>query len=385
MRCDDKSIFTCNAHTGPVIDFDFNPFNDSQIVSCSEDCSIKLWEIPEGGLTANLDAAKADIGHHDRKVTSVHFHPTAEGVLLSTGMENSVKLWDVNACKELNVCADQHPDIIQDVAWDWCGNNYATSCKDRGIRVVDARSATVTTTIENAHTGAKAIKIVYAGDKEKLISTGFLRGSSKRQMKIWDPRNSSEALTTVDLDSASGVVLPFYDNDTSMVYLCAKGDTAMRYFEILDDKPYYMDCAVFRSHNPMKGACMVPKRKCNIGQNELARIMKLTTNSVEPVSFALPRRAESFQNDLYPDTCAGVPAHSCAEWLGGSMKGPMIMSLDPGADHSPRMSEYASMSGGSSAKYVAPKTAAELQKELDTANNRIALLEKKLAEANISV
>ncbi len=382
QRC--NTVHTLTGHTGPVIDFDFNPFNDNQLVSGAEDCHIKLWDIPEGGLTENSSECKADIGSHSRKVTHVAFHPTADGVLLSTGMDHSVKLWDVANCKEINSCDGQHPDIIQDAAWDYVGTTYATSSKDRGVRIVDARSAQVVTTIENAHTGAKAIKLAWAGEKDKLITTGFLRGSSKREMKVWDPRSGgAEPLAKIDLDSASGVVLPFYDNDTNMVYLVAKGDSAIRYFEILDDAPHYMECAVFRSHVPTKGAAFVPKRHLDVAHNEVARIMKLTTNSCEPVSFNLPRRSDSFQDDLFPDTYAGVPAHSCAEWLGGSNKGPMIMGLDPGRESVVRISEMSSSSTGS--KYVAPKTAPELQRELNVANDRIAFLEKKLKDANISV
>ena len=38
-RC--NAVNTCNGHTGPVVDFDFNPFDDNQLASCSEDCSSK--------------------------------------------------------------------------------------------------------------------------------------------------------------------------------------------------------------------------------------------------------------------------------------------------------------------------------------------------------
>ena len=95
-RC--NAVNTCNGHTGPVVDFDFNPFDDNQLASCSEDCSIKLWNIPDGGLKENMNDCKAEVGHHSRKVTHLSFHPTADGVLLSTGMDNSVKLWDVSTC-----------------------------------------------------------------------------------------------------------------------------------------------------------------------------------------------------------------------------------------------------------------------------------------------
>ena len=374
-------LYTFQGHTGPVIDFDFNPFNDDQLVSGSDDASIKLWDIPEGGLTANVDSPTATIGEHSRKVTAVRYHPTAEGVLLSTGMEHAVKLWDVENCKEINTCAGAHGELIQDVCWDWIGATYATSCKDRTVRIVDARSAGVVSTIPNAHDGSKAIKLTFLGDMEKLLTTGFVRGSSKRQMKIWDPKALDKPLCTVDLESASGSIMPFFDNDTRMVYLADKGASAIKYFEILDDKPHYLNCAIYRGSSSMKGAAFVPKRNLNIKSNEVARIMKLTINSCESLGFHLPRRSETFQDDLFPDTYAGVPSMSCSEWLGGENRGPMMKALDPAREsEAPRPSEARPMS----VKYVAPKSAIELQGELDEAKTRIEYLEEKLKAANIS-
>jgi WD40 repeat protein len=40
-----------SGHKGPVLDIAFCPHNDNLIASGSEDCSAKLWIIPDGGLT----------------------------------------------------------------------------------------------------------------------------------------------------------------------------------------------------------------------------------------------------------------------------------------------------------------------------------------------
>ena len=41
-----------SGHKGPVLDIAFCPHNDNLIASGSEDCSAKLWVIPDGGLTS---------------------------------------------------------------------------------------------------------------------------------------------------------------------------------------------------------------------------------------------------------------------------------------------------------------------------------------------
>lgn len=41
-------------HAGPVVDFDFSPFNDNLLATASEDGTVKLWVIPEDGITEDV-------------------------------------------------------------------------------------------------------------------------------------------------------------------------------------------------------------------------------------------------------------------------------------------------------------------------------------------
>jgi len=49
---------------------------------------------------------------------------------------------------------------------------------------------------------------------------------------------------------------------------------------------------------------------------------------VEPVSFVVPRRAEVFQNDIYPPTVGSKPAMSSSEWFGGKDGLPPKINLE---------------------------------------------------------
>ena len=42
-----STIPLIRGHTGPILDLDFNPFNENVIATASEDSSIKIWNIPE--------------------------------------------------------------------------------------------------------------------------------------------------------------------------------------------------------------------------------------------------------------------------------------------------------------------------------------------------
>lgn len=43
-----------SGHKSPILDLAFNPFNENEIASASEDCTVKIWEIPDGGLTSSI-------------------------------------------------------------------------------------------------------------------------------------------------------------------------------------------------------------------------------------------------------------------------------------------------------------------------------------------
>lgn len=91
---------------------------------------------------------------------------------------------------------------------------------------------------------------------------------------------------------------------------------------------------------------------------ETARLLKLTTNAVEPLRFIVPRKSDAFQDDIFPDTYAGVPSLKADEWLGGESKPPVLVSLRPGGTN-----------GGGGAgvpkkAFTPPKSAVTLQKEV---------------------
>ncbi len=41
----------------------------------------------------------------------------------------------------------------------------------------------------------------------------------------------------------------------------------------------------------------LPRRALDVGQNEIARAFKVAGSAVEPLSFVVPRKAESFQSE----------------------------------------------------------------------------------------
>jgi len=316
-----------NGHTGAVLDTDFNPFNDYVIVSASEDTTIKIWNIPEGGLTENCSTPAGTLTGHGKKVGQVLFHPTAENILASSSFDLTVKIWDLEKGTEI-IQLEGHLDFVQSMSWNWEGNLLATTSKDKKLRVWDVRAGKCIADAE-PHQGVKGSRVCWLGDSDRLVTTGFSR-MSDRQVAIFDYKNLAEPIKTENLDTSSGLLMPFYDNDTKILYIAGKGDGNIRYFEIVDNAPFMHSVSEYKSSDPQRGLAFMPKRGVNVNEVEISRGYKLTTSSVEPISFKVPRKADNFQADIFPDTVSGEAALSAADWIGGATAKPKLVSLENG-------------------------------------------------------
>lgn len=72
----------------------------------------------------------------------------------------------------------------------------------------------------------------------------------------------------------------------------------------------------------------MPKRGINTHENEVMRAFKTVNDSyIEPISFIVPRRAEVFQDDIYPPVSGSNPAMSSKEWFDGKEGFPAKIDL----------------------------------------------------------
>lgn len=75
---------------------------------------------------------------------------------------------------------------------------------------------------------------------------------------------------------------------------------------------------------------MVPKRALRVMEGEVNRIMQLTSNSVIPIMYQVPRKTyRDFHSDLYPDTNGYKTDLTVTQWLKGVNTALPKMCLDP--------------------------------------------------------
>jgi len=314
-------------HKGPVLDIAWCPHNDNVIASGSEDCVVKVWQIPDGGLSRTLTEPVVDLLYHQRRVGLVLWHPTALNVLLTAGSDNQAVIWNVGTGEAL-VKIECHPDQIYSACWDWNGSQLVTTCKDKKIRLINPRTGEVESEAY-CHEGSKATQAIFL--RHGLIfTTGFNR-SSERQYSLRAPDALNDPIVMVELDTSNGVMFPLYDPDTNLVFLCGKGDSVIRYFEVTPEAPFVHFINTYQSPDPQRGIGMMPKRGCDVNTCEIAKFYRLNNNGLcQVISMTVPRRSELFQEDLYPDTLSDEHSITAEEWIEGTDGEPVLVSLKGG-------------------------------------------------------
>uniref|UniRef100_A0A663FCK5 Coronin n=1 Tax=Aquila chrysaetos chrysaetos TaxID=223781 RepID=A0A663FCK5_AQUCH len=324
----DKNHPLVTGHTAPVLDIDWCPHNDHVIASASEDTTVMVWQIPDYVPVRNITEPVVTLEGHSKRVGIITWHPTARNVLLSAGCDNLVILWNVGTGEMLLVLEDMHTDLIYNVGWNRNGSLLVTTCKDKRVRVIDPRKQQVVAERFAPHEGLRPVRAIFTREGY-IFTTGFTR-MSQRELGLWDPNNFEEPIALQEMDTSNGVLLPFYDPDSSIVYLCGKGDSSIRYFEITDEAPYVHYLNTYTSKEPQRGMGWMPKRGLDVSKCEIARFFKLHERKCEPIVMTVPRKSDLFQDDLYPDTPGPEPALEADEWLSGKDAEPILISLRDG-------------------------------------------------------
>ncbi|KAK6173712.1 hypothetical protein SNE40_017118 [Patella caerulea] len=320
-----QNIPLIQAHVDFVTDFDFSPFDDYLLATVSQDKSIKIWLLPEEGSSDNITEPVVTLPEQDRKIENVVWNTMADGILAAS-TNKSVKIFDVTQSKELFEL-EGHKDIVQSIGWHGNGVFLATSCKDKKLRLFDSRTASVVQ--EGAGCpNLKETRVLCLGNRDQLITTGFNQSRS-RIVQLHDTRNLSSVLDGNTFDTSTGILMPLYDSDTGMLFLAGKGDTSLRYLEVNEKDPYFVENCVERTEQ-IKGIAMVPKRGVDVMAGEVTRIMILAQNCIIPTPVVVPRKSyRDFHDDLFPETSTGEPSLSPQQWINGDNSQLKLMSLNP--------------------------------------------------------
>ncbi|XP_052628440.1 coronin-7-like isoform X2 [Harpia harpyja] len=317
-RLPDTAVPTIQNGTA-VADLSWDPFDPRRLAVAGEDAKIRLWRIPEGGLRETLQEPEAVLRGHTEKIYSIRFHPVASNLLVSSSYDMTVRIWELSAGQEA-LCLQGHTDQILSLAWSPDGKKLATVSKDGRLRLYEPRRGPKPEQEGPGPEGGRGARLVWVCGGDYLLVSGFDSRSERRILLYRAQALPDGPLSVLGLDVAPSTLLPFYDEDTSVVFLTGKGDTRVFLYEVTPEPPYFLECNSFTSSEPHKGFVFLPKTACEVREVEFARALRLGQSTLEPVAFHVPRvKKEYFQDDIYPPTRVWwEPALSGSAWLAGN-------------------------------------------------------------------
>ncbi len=316
-----------------VVDFCWSTFHGDVLVTAQDNASVMVWKLPPGGLSlaknaANVNSEALKLTGHRRRVTGVVSNPAAENILSSvSSAAGEVKIWDLQKGGAALAGVEGQEGIFS-LAWNYNGSLLASIGRD-GVRIIDPRKQSVVQTFA-AHDLPDKTASVCWGKGDRLVSAGFGKGS-QRQVRVYDARKA-EVLQTYNLDIANGALTIHFDVDTGVLFLAGKGEGSVTMLEVTpEDSKCVHELTSYRSKDPQVGVCFLPKQSCDIREVEIARMLKLHSDRIEPVKFIVPRqRKEFFQDDLFPATRSTTRWSSAAtEWAAGATVEPVLESVMP--------------------------------------------------------
>lgn len=313
-----------------VVDLSWDPFDAHRLAVAGDDAKIRVWQVPQGGLKDTLTEPEVLLQGHTEKIYSIAFHPLASGLLASSSYDLTVRLWNLENGEQVKLLTG-HEDQIFCMAWSPDGKLLATLSKDGKVRIYDPRKSSAPVQEGPGPEGHRGARVVWVCEGKYLLVSGFDSRSERKLFLYSADSVSSGAVASTDIDTSPSTLIPFYDPDTSVVILSAKGDTRVHIYEIAPEDPYFMECSSFNSPEPHKGFAFLPKSECNVRDVEIAVGLMLTKASIEPVAFKVPRvKKEFFQDDVYTDTAVcWESALTASAWLSGSNGQHRKMSLKP--------------------------------------------------------
>ena len=322
--CRGTSLPNLEGHSDAVTDLAFAPvrWSDAQVLaSAGRDGIVNVWKWHEQGT---VDKASAlSIGG---VVSLARWHPCASGILAAAS-NKTVSVWDAAAASKVADASMQ--EKVLDVAWSATGAVAVVASRDKTIQVVDLRDASPSQASVIAHKGiARSMRLACAGSRlhpHHIVSTGVSL-NREREFAVWDRRKLDSALKRVRIDSSTGTLFPLLDVDSGVLLIGGAGSTTIKAYEVGEKDAFPLNSTV-PSSAPAVSLALMPKLACDAPKAEIARILKLTRNSVESIRVNVPRRnLRDFPEDLFPPTASFASSMSASEYAARKDKAPIMGS-----------------------------------------------------------
>ncbi|CAK8692859.1 unnamed protein product [Clavelina lepadiformis] len=150
---------------------------DQIVASCSDDCTVKVWDVRYRGAAKTLQL--------NYQVTSIAFDDSSQSVVTG-GIDNDLKVWDLRN-EKVSMELHGHTDTITGLALNKEGSHILSNAMDSTLRMWDIRPYAPTERCTQIFTGhshgfeKNLLRCSWSPGGDKVAA-----GSADRDVCIWD-------------------------------------------------------------------------------------------------------------------------------------------------------------------------------------------------------
>lgn len=187
-------------HTKEGYGLAWNPNKQGQLVTGSEDCTVKLWDIKEDYTkSSKVIKAARTFKHHSAVVNDVEFHNVLPWMVASVSDDLSLQVLDLresSTSKAAKNVTSAHKDAINSVAFN-PGSEYllATGSADKTLAIWDLRNLDV-----KLHSCDKHKDVVTKVEWHPQEKSVLASSSTDRRVIFWDLSKCGNEQTPEDAE-----------------------------------------------------------------------------------------------------------------------------------------------------------------------------------------
>ncbi|KIK41593.1 hypothetical protein CY34DRAFT_198647 [Suillus luteus UH-Slu-Lm8-n1] len=261
---------TMRGHTKDVFSVAHLP-GGQRIITCSEDGSLRLWDLKNGAQIGGEWRDKGD----EEEVHVMALSPDGKN-LASGGTDGTMRLWSVETGKVLAKWKG-HTKPTRSVCWSPNGERVVSGSNDGTARVWDVKSGEPVRVqgLNPIKTGHKHVYAVSYSPEAKTIATG---GYNESGIKIWDAK-TGKLLSNIELVLDKSALSLAWTSDEKKL-IAGSFDGWIRIF----DTATWQQIAVLDSHDsedyPVSSLTLFPNDRllASTAWDGTARLWNLDTN-----------------------------------------------------------------------------------------------------------
>jgi len=321
---------------GKCTALNFSPHNQQLLAIGGDSGLVDLVNIPEDGMasqTENLTKPDMRLNGHNKKVQYIAWNKLSRNILATSSFDKDLCIWDAEVGTKLYSAEDVSESTPTDLVWDSAGQSLIYGSKSAKASIIDLRAPETEKREFEAFNGKKGCKFWFMPKLGWIGGLGITKGN-KHTIKIWEMGKLDKTIFQQDLNAVRNKAFVHYDQDIGQLYIWNKGSTQITQYEI-NDKPkkmHFLNTHQTQKADQFKAGCFLPKRALDTSRCEIGAFMgnfKSQTNTISRLSIITPRKATSFQADLFPESWNGEPSQESEQWNASEAAEFILSSMNP--------------------------------------------------------